>query len=130
MANGPNFSTSRVLLIALILSCSIFRFTEKDFPLKVEDDCPDCLRIVGFISSFDTDLKQKMLRMLVGSHVGFQLGRRTKFVSSRFKLYTNAKSTFQLFNLMVSGSINPTPGPGPEECSVCRKVVARNHRAF
>lgn len=115
------------LLAILLLLWNIWRTrsrTEKDVPLKVEEVCPDRLRRVGLIPpSFDTDQKQITIRTLVNGHVGFQCGRRTKFFSSRFKLYPNAESTFQLVNLLVRGDINPNPGP--EECSVCPEKQSR-----
>ena len=119
------------LLAILLLLWKMWRTrscAEKDVPLKVEDDCTDRLRRVGLIPpSFDTEQKQIRIRTLLDGHVGFQCGRRTKFFCSRFKLYPNAESTFQLVNLLVSGDIDPNPGP--EECPVCRKAVASNHRA-
>lgn len=115
------------LLAILLLLWNTWRTrlrTEKDVPLKVEEVCPDLLRRVGLIPpSFDTDQKQITIRTLVNGHVGFQCGRRTKFFSSRFKLYPNAESTFQLVNLLVRGDINPNPGP--EECSVCPEKQSR-----
>ena len=58
-----------------------------------------------------------------------------KFFSTRVSLYPNSVSTFNLTRLTTSGDINPNPGPSnngnsAEQCSVCRRTIASNHRAI
>ena len=57
----------------------------------------------------------------------------SKFFSTRVSFYPNLVSTFNLTRLTTSGDINPNPGPSSngnsvEQCPVCRKTVASNHR--
>ena len=51
----------------------------------------------------------------------------TKYTKSRFHYYSNSVASFNFELLRLSGDISPNPGP--ESCTVCRKVVAKNHRA-
>ena len=59
-----------------------------------------------------------------------------KHHKSRVAYHTGDNSpTFQLLNdsavqLILSGDINPNPGPVQNPCSVCKKAVAKNHRAL
>ena len=47
---------------------------------------------------------------------------------SRVQYCPNSDSRFQLMHVTVSGDIELNPGP--TNCSVCNKVIARNHRAL
>ena len=49
------------------------------------------------------------------------------FYATRINYYANSHSTFHQMRLYISGDIDVNPGP--DECSVCNKRVARNHRA-
>lgn len=51
----------------------------------------------------------------------------TKYTKSRFHYYSNSVASFNFELLRLSGDISPNPGP--ESYTVCRKVVAKNHRA-
>ena len=51
----------------------------------------------------------------------------TKYTKSRFHYYSNGIASFNFELLRLSGDISPNPGP--ERCTVCRKVVAKSHRA-
>lgn len=51
--------------------------------------------------------------------------RRKHFLSSRLKYYPAIETNFQLTRIVISGDINPNPGP---ECYVCKRTIARNHR--
>ena len=51
----------------------------------------------------------------------------TKYTKSRFQYYSNSVASFNFELLRLSGDISPNPGP--ESCTVCKKVVAKNHRA-
>ena len=42
--------------------------------------------------------------------------------------YLNSTSTFHSKRLVESGDINPNPGP--ENCALCQRTVARNHRSL
>ena len=50
----------------------------------------------------------------------------TKYTKSRFHYYSNSVASFNFELLRLSGD---SPNPGLESCTVCRKVVAKNHRA-
>ena len=61
--------------------------------------------------------------------------RGKRYLSSRLRNYSNTDACFQLTRLVISGDICPNPGPDHATtrgslCSVCRKIVARNHRAI
>ena len=58
-------------------------------------------------------------------HFGLSF-RRRGFLASRVQYYPNSDSRFQLTRVTVSGDIELNPGP--TNCSVCTKVIARNHR--
>ena len=51
----------------------------------------------------------------------------TKYTKSRFHYYSNSVASFNFELLRLSGDISRNPGP--ESYTVCRKVVAKNHRA-
>ena len=51
----------------------------------------------------------------------------TKCTKSRFHYYNNSVASFNFELLRPSEDISLNPGP--ESCTVCRKVVAKNHRA-
>ena len=59
-------------------------------------------------------------------HLGLVLHVRG-FHATRTSYYANSHSTFHQMRLYISGDIDLNPGP--DECSVCNKRVARNHRA-
>ena len=59
-------------------------------------------------------------------HLGLVLHVRG-FYATRINYYANSHSTFHQMRLYISGDIDVNPGP--DECSVCNKRVARNHRA-
>ena len=55
------------------------------------------------------------------------------YLSTRINYYANSSATFQLSILLLSGDINPNPGPAfsdSNKCSSCCRTVARNHRAL
>ena len=55
------------------------------------------------------------------------------YLSTRINYYANSSATFQLSLLLISGDINPNPGPASSDsnkCSSCCRTVARNHRAL
>ena len=128
MADGRKCFSSRVFLITFISSCLLVSLRKNYVSLKVESDCPTCLKRLGFVYLREVELELAATQTSVSRHLGFRCGRRRKFFFSKFKLYPNADSTFQLTNLTVSGDINPNPGP--EKCSVCCKTIASNHRAL
>eukprot|EP00112_Aurelia_sp_Birch-Aquarium-sp1_P019430 Seg480.3 transcript_id=Seg480.3/GoldUCD/mRNA.D3Y31 product="hypothetical protein" protein_id=Seg480.3/GoldUCD/D3Y31 len=61
---------------------------------------------------------------------------RSKYNQSRIPYYAgNGSQTFQLLKdasilLIVSGDIEPNPGPVKNPCSSCNRAVAKNHRAL
>ena len=59
-------------------------------------------------------------------HLGLVLHVRG-FHATRTSYYANSHSTFHQMRLYISGDIDLNPGP--DECSVCNKRIARNHRA-
>ena len=64
---------------------------------------------------------------------GHARGRR--FLSARISIYPNSQASFQLSRLVESGDVCPNPGPttaahNPAKCSVCKKTVAKTHRAI
>ena len=59
-------------------------------------------------------------------HLGLVLHVRG-FYATRKNYYANWHSTFHQMRIDISGDIDVNPGP--DECSVCNKRVARNHRA-
>ena len=60
-------------------------------------------------------------------YFGFSSHRRV-FLASRVKYYPNSDSRFEVMRVIVSGDIELNPGS--TNCSVCNKVIAKNHRAL
>lgn len=60
-------------------------------------------------------------------HLGF-FPRGKGYTASRVHFYSDSDRSFQLIRLIVSGDI--TENPGPKNCDVYLKTVARNHRAL
>ncbi|KAK2555157.1 hypothetical protein P5673_023132 [Acropora cervicornis] len=65
--------------------------------------------------------------------LGHACGR--KFFFTRISIYPNSQASFQLSRLLESGDVCPNPGPttaahNPAMCSVCKKTVAKTHRAI
>ena len=61
--------------------------------------------------------------------------RCRKFFFTRISIYPNSQASFQLSRLLESGDVCPNPGPttaahNPAMCSVCKKTVAKTHRAI
>ena len=54
--------------------------------------------------------------------------RSKGYFASRVNYYSNSDSSFHQIRLIVSGDISENPGP--ENCAVCLKTVARTHRAL
>ncbi|CAH3117207.1 unnamed protein product, partial [Porites lobata] len=50
------------------------------------------------------------------------------YFASRVNYYSNSDSSFHQIRLIVNGDISENPGP--ENCAVCLKTVARTHRAL
>ena len=67
-------------------------------------------------------------------HLRFSRPRGKQFLSLRIAYYSNSIAAFQVIRLLSSGDICPNPGPtlrgDTAACSVCKKTVARNHRAI
>lgn len=55
-----------------------------------------------------------------------------KYQASRIRYYVNSDSTFHQARLLTSGDVPLNPGPttNSPRCSVCTKIVARNHRTL
>ena len=71
---------------------------------------------------------------LVGTrNFGIRQLRRFRFTKSRINYYNNSDASFNFEYLRLCGDISPNPGPltkkNSNNCSVCKRVVARNHRA-
>ena len=69
-------------------------------------------------------------------HLGFQARAKGYFATRRGR-YPNSSSTFNISKLIICGDIELNPGPDTRPssickpaCSVCNKVIARNHRAL
>ena len=60
-------------------------------------------------------------------HFGLSFCRRG-LLASRVPYYPNSDSRYQFTCITVRGDIELNPGP--TSCSVCKKVIARNHRAL
>ena len=58
--------------------------------------------------------------------------RGRKHHVSRIRYYANLDSTFHQAHLLTSGDVPLNPGPitNSPRCSVCTKIIARNHRAL
>ena len=79
------------------------------------------------------NVSSDLLLLLLDGHVckvrHFRLSfRRRGFLESPVQYYPNCDSRFQLTHVNVSGDIELNPSP--TNCSVCNKVIARNHRAL
>lgn len=59
-------------------------------------------------------------------HLGLVLQGKG-YHATRISYYSNSHSTFHQMRLYTSGDIDTNPGP--DDCSVCNKRIARNHRA-
>lgn len=59
-------------------------------------------------------------------HLGLVLQRKG-FHATRISYYSNSHTTFHQMRLYTSGDIDTNPGP--DDCSVCNKRIAQNHRA-
>ena len=77
-------------------------------------------------ANVSSDLRLLLLdaRVCKVRHFGFS-SRRRVFLASRVQYYPNSDSRFQLMRVIVSGDIESNPGP--KNCSVCNKVIAKNH---
>ena len=60
-------------------------------------------------------------------HLELACSRSEGYLSFKLILYPNSDSTSQLTILTTSRDISLNPGP--ERCSVCGNLVARNHRS-
>ena len=60
-------------------------------------------------------------------HLELACPRSEGYLSFKLILYPNSDSTSQLTRLTTSRDISLNPGP--ERCSVCGNLVARNHRS-
>ena len=60
-------------------------------------------------------------------HLELACSRSEGYLSFKLILYPNSDSTSQLTRLTTSRDISLNPGP--ERCSVCGNLVARNHRS-
>ena len=61
--------------------------------------------------------------------------RCRKFFFTRISISPNSQASFQLSRLLESGDVCPNSGPttaahNPAMCSVCKKTVAKTHRAI
>ena len=58
--------------------------------------------------------------------------RGRKYHASRIRYYANSDSSFHQARLLISGDVQLNPGPtaNSSRCSVCTKIIARNHRAL
>ena len=74
----------------------------------------------------------------IGSHFGLRRWPklRRKYFKTRISYHNGRGSpSFQLISdttvrLMLSGDVNPNPGPVKNPCSVCKKAVAKHHCAL
>lgn len=83
----------------------------------------------GFwFANVSSDLRLLLLDGHVCKVRHFRLSfRRRGFLASQVQYYPNSDSRFQLTRVTVSGDIELNPGL--TNCSVCNKVIARNHRS-
>ena len=76
----------------------------------------------GFLSANVLDEQVCKVR-----HFGLSF-RRRGLLASRVPYYPNPHSRYQFTCITVTGDIELNPGP--TSCSVCKKVIASNHRAL
>ena len=113
---------------ALILFLSLTQFAESQPTLQenrkfliLKDFSWSRRFLIPIYANLCNQWKTKSIR-----HLGLVLHVRG-FYATRINYYANSHSTFHQMRLYISGDIDVNPGP--DECSVCNKRVARNHRA-
>ena len=113
---------------ASILFLSLTKFAERQPSLQENSKIPITKNfswsrrfLISVYASLCNQRKTKTIR-----HLGL-LWHVRGFHATRICYYANSHSTFHQMRLYTSGDIDINPGP--DECSVCNKRVARNHRA-
>ena len=126
MAIGCVFSSSWLLLTRLIFLTSSGRqndfrsFSTDSVYLPTKFGSP----VVNFSLNFHHSSSRNHVR-----HLAFAT-RRKRYLNLRVSYYANSDSSFQQTRLFKSGDVSLNPGPISHKCSICRRTVARNHRAI
>ena len=108
-------SVETLLLLLLQLLCCLGREYNDLNVLsnsETEQMRPVCMFLISFIAANRRHLVNRC---------------HTRYTKSRFHYWSNSTASVNFELLRLSGDISPNPGP--ESCTVCIKVVAKNHRA-
>ena len=128
MAVGRHFLTSVVLLYFLEFQSLPER--------KIDLNCfPEAL-LCGYASSnfvrenISSICQPQQLARPIRHLASTPRGR--KYHASRIRYYANLDSSFHQARLLTSGDVPLNPGPitNSPRCSVCTKIIARNHSAL